>query len=144
MFRNFVAKDFSLKLHLKYKLIFMIFEQVKTTASGVFTDLLSNSPKRLPRVSPGYEGKENMFYFLNVSLFVCFYFPDWSCFSRTCGCMEALFFIKIWKLEGSFVHIISKGWKREKGRTEEKYVLKEQFKSLGLVVQNLVNFNPGF
>ena len=28
------------------------------------TDLLSNSPKRLHRFSPGYEGTENMFYFL--------------------------------------------------------------------------------
>ena len=26
--------------------------------------LLSNFPKRLPRFSPGYEGTENMFYFL--------------------------------------------------------------------------------
>ena len=31
----------------------------------VFTDLLSNSVKRSPRFSPGYEGTENMFYFLN-------------------------------------------------------------------------------
>ena len=36
-----------------------------TTASRVFTDLLSNSPKCSPRFSPGYEGTENMFYFLN-------------------------------------------------------------------------------
>ena len=35
------------------------------TASRVFTDQLLNSPKRLPRFSPGYEGTENMFYFLN-------------------------------------------------------------------------------
>ena len=34
-----------------------------STASRVFTDLLSNSPKRLPRFSPGCEGTENMFYF---------------------------------------------------------------------------------
>ena len=34
-------------------------------ASRVFTDLLLNSPKHLPRFSPGYEGTENMFYFLN-------------------------------------------------------------------------------
>ena len=41
-----------------------ILEQVKTSiASRVFTDLLSNSPKRSPRFSPGYEGTENMFYF---------------------------------------------------------------------------------
>ena len=33
--------------------------------SRVFTDLLSNSPKRSPLFSPGYEGTENMFYFLN-------------------------------------------------------------------------------
>ena len=31
---------------------------------GVFTDLLLNSPKCSPRFSPGYEGTENMFYFL--------------------------------------------------------------------------------
>ena len=29
--------------------------------------MLSNSPKRSPRFSPGYEGTENMFYFLNVN-----------------------------------------------------------------------------
>ena len=41
-------------------------EQVKhSTASRVFTDLLSNSPKRSPLFSPGYESMENMFYFLN-------------------------------------------------------------------------------
>ena len=34
-----------------------------STASRVFTDLLSNSPKRSPRFSAGYEGTENMFYF---------------------------------------------------------------------------------
>ena len=28
----------------------------------IFTVLLSNSPKRLPRFSPGYEDTENMFY----------------------------------------------------------------------------------
>ena len=32
-----------------------------STAPQVFTDLLSNSPKRSPRFSPGYEGSENMF-----------------------------------------------------------------------------------
>ena len=35
-----------------------------STASQVFTDLLLNSPKRLPWFSPGYEGTENIFYFL--------------------------------------------------------------------------------
>ena len=30
----------------------------------LFTDLLSNSSKRSPRFSPGYEGAESMFYFL--------------------------------------------------------------------------------
>ena len=35
------------------------------TQSRVFTDLLSNSLERLPRFSPGYEGTENMFYFVN-------------------------------------------------------------------------------
>ena len=34
-------------------------------ASRAFTDLLSNSPKRSPWFSPGYEGTENMFYFLD-------------------------------------------------------------------------------
>ena len=38
--------------------------------SRVFTDLLSNSPKRSPPFSPGYEGTENMFYFLNLILFI--------------------------------------------------------------------------
>ena len=38
-----------------------------STASWVFTDLLSNSPKRSPWFSPGYEGTENMFYFSNVN-----------------------------------------------------------------------------
>ena len=32
----------------------------------VKTDLLSNSPKRLSRFWPDYEGKENMFYFLII------------------------------------------------------------------------------
>ena len=48
---------------------------LKLTASRVFTDLLSNSPKRSPRFLPGYEGTENMFYFLNeiyVAHFVLF------------------------------------------------------------------------
>ena len=36
-----------------------------STASQVFTDLLSNSPKCSPQISQGYEGTENMFYFLN-------------------------------------------------------------------------------
>ena len=40
-----------------------------STASRVFTDLLSNSPKRSPRFSPGYEGTENMFYFLSTEHF---------------------------------------------------------------------------
>ena len=35
-----------------------------STASRVFTDLLSNSPKRLPQCSPGYEGTQIMFYVL--------------------------------------------------------------------------------
>ena len=44
-----------------------ILEQVKSLdRSRVFTDLLSNSPKHSPRLSPGYEGTENMFYFLNT------------------------------------------------------------------------------
>ena len=39
-----------------------------STAPRVFTDLLSNSPKCLPRFSPGYEGTDNMFYFLNIEV----------------------------------------------------------------------------
>ena len=35
------------------------------TSFQVFPDLLANSPKCSPRFSPGYEGTENMFYFLN-------------------------------------------------------------------------------
>ena len=35
-----------------------------STASRIFTDLLSNSPKRLPGFFLGYERMENMFYFL--------------------------------------------------------------------------------
>ena len=50
-----------------------ILKQVKTldyvsTASRVFTDLLSKSPKRSPPFSPGYEGTQNMFYFLIKTL----------------------------------------------------------------------------
>ena len=51
----------SLHSLLKTSAMFVrILEQVKT-------DLLSNSPKRSPRFSPGYEGTENMFYFLNIT-----------------------------------------------------------------------------
>ena len=32
---------------------------------GFSADMHSNSPKRPPRFSPGYEGTENMFYFLS-------------------------------------------------------------------------------
>ena len=40
-----------------------------STVSRVFTDQLSNSPKRLPQAqfSPGCEGTKNIFYFLNES-----------------------------------------------------------------------------
>ena len=39
-----------------------ILEQAKTsTASRMFTDLLSNSPKRSPRFSQGFQGTESMF-----------------------------------------------------------------------------------
>ena len=37
---------------------------LESTASRVFTDLLSNSTKRSPRVSPDNKSTENMFYFL--------------------------------------------------------------------------------
>ena len=40
-----------------------IHEQVITDQ---IIDLLSNSPKRLPRFSPGNEGTKNMFYFLKL------------------------------------------------------------------------------
>ena len=40
------------------------------TTSRVFTDLLSNSLKRSLRFSPGYEGTENVFYFLSEQKFV--------------------------------------------------------------------------
>ena len=36
-----------------------------STTSRVFTDLLSNSPKRSPRLSPGREGRGKIFYLLN-------------------------------------------------------------------------------
>ena len=48
-------------------------------SSRVFTDLLSNSPKRSPRFSPGYEGTENMFYFLIVTSHACIH-----CFFSIC------------------------------------------------------------
>ena len=40
-----------------------------STESRIFTDLLSNSPKRSPRFSSGYEGTEKMFYFLTVQVY---------------------------------------------------------------------------
>ena len=40
-----------------------------STASWVFTDLLSNSPKCTPRFSPGYESTQNVFYFLNKTFY---------------------------------------------------------------------------
>ena len=45
-----------------------------STASRVFIDLLSNSSKRSPRLSPSYEGTENMFYFLNEIIVI--YLPN--------------------------------------------------------------------
>ena len=39
-----------------------------STVSQVFTDLLSNSPKRSPRFSRGYEGTERLVYILNINL----------------------------------------------------------------------------
>ena len=39
----------------------LVYQRIK--CPRVFTDLLSNSPKRLSRFSPGYEGTEIMFYF---------------------------------------------------------------------------------
>ena len=50
-----------------------------STAFRVFTDQLSNSPKRSPRFSPGYEeGTEYMFYFLNR----LFYVINYNCMKR--------------------------------------------------------------
>ena len=45
-----------------------ILKQVKNPGLHLrfLTDLLLNSPKCAPRFSPGYEGTENMFYFLNI------------------------------------------------------------------------------
>ena len=49
-----------------------------------FTNLLSNSPKCSPWFSPGYEGTENMFYFLNVLTdisskdFIALIFFNWT------------------------------------------------------------------
>ena len=43
-----------------------------STASCVFTNLLLNSPKCSPWFSPGYEGTENMFYFLIVNMLFIF------------------------------------------------------------------------
>ena len=57
---------FTSSLHHTSAKFVRILEYMKPeTKSRVFTDLLSNSPKRSPRFSPGYEGTENMFYFLN-------------------------------------------------------------------------------
>ena len=54
---------------------------VKTlTKSRVFTDLLSNSPKSSARFSPGYEGTENMFYFLNKTQVNAFIFVNSATF----------------------------------------------------------------
>ena len=47
-----------------------------STASQVFTDPLLNSPKYSPWFSPGYEGMENMFYFLIISGYH-FIISDW-------------------------------------------------------------------
>ena len=44
----------------------------RLAALGTFSDLPSNSPKRSPRFSPGYEGTENMFCFLNNKVRVYF------------------------------------------------------------------------
>ena len=40
------------------------------TASRVFIDLLSNSPKRSPRLSSGYEDTEKMFYLLSKNWYL--------------------------------------------------------------------------
>ena len=58
-----------------------ILEQMKTRDLAqlrVFTYLLSNSPKpvRLTEFLPGYDGTENMFYFLNITFlasYICHY-----------------------------------------------------------------------
>ena len=41
----------------------------ENSRAGEITDLLSNSPKRSPRFSPGYEGTENKFYHILTSIF---------------------------------------------------------------------------
>ena len=43
--------------------LFWLLPLIKIPASRVFSDLLSISSKRLPQISPGYEGTESMLYF---------------------------------------------------------------------------------
>ena len=82
---RFTQKTVSLKLIIKLqrrKLIIAVINKINNSlglqlqdlkwakidyVSRVFTDLLSNSPKRSPWCLPGYEGREKMLYFLNSS-----------------------------------------------------------------------------
>ena len=58
-------------LYPTYEEHFMAHQKKKRQARlclGFSLYLLSNSPKHLPQFSPGYEGTENMFYFLNLQV----------------------------------------------------------------------------
>ena len=77
------------------------------TASRAFTDLLSNSPKRSPRFSPGYEGTENMFYFLSEKAYTllhllrcqCLYQPFCICKYILETILSSIFAIKQEKID---------------------------------------------
>ena len=73
-------------------------ENSQQSASWVFTDLLSNSLKRLPQFSPGYEGMENMFYFLIVIYFdfeIEILIPNMTVSWETFSFKNKYFFIKL-------------------------------------------------
>ena len=62
---NFIKKQI---IHVLRGFIVKVCENSRAgenPASRVFNDLLSNSPKRSPRFSPGYEATENKLYFLH-------------------------------------------------------------------------------
>ena len=67
--------------------------------SRVFTDLLLNSPKHSPRFSPGYEGMENMFYFLSKLQYFVF---EYQYFTFLKLSVRLLFKIDFYDLSSSF------------------------------------------
>ena len=73
---QFHERNQSIHTSLRILLYFSLLSGTKnSTASRFFTNLLSNSPKRSPRFSPGYESTENMFYFFKKhwkSMLYCF------------------------------------------------------------------------